>query len=254
MGNDAGMEFLWRFSLVALVATSLPAQGGGTAVTPLTAINGMVADSIGRPLAGTEVHLLVRDSAVGITRTNEDGRFVVTGNIQGRSRLHLRRLGFQSRDVELFFPRDSTRSLFIRLEASAQDLEVAEVRDSAGPGGWLREFDERRQTNSHGTYFTRDAILRRKPQFLSELLRTVPGVAVIQSRTGGFRLRMRGCRYAPMVWIDGTRMVGLELDEIARVDDVGALEVYPTSAGVPAQYLDRANVGCGTILVWTRLD
>jgi hypothetical protein len=248
------MAFLWRLPLVALAATSLQAQGRATSDTQLTTITGTIADSIGRPLVGTEVHLLVQDTAVSVTRTDDDGRFVVTGHVQGRSWLHVRRLGFQSRDVELFFPRDSARSLFIRLDAAAQEMEVTEVRDSAGGGGWLREFDERRQTNSHGTYFTREAILRRKPQFLSELLRTVPGVAVMQSRTGGFRLRMRGCRYAPMVWIDGTRMVGLELDEIARVDDVGALEVYPTSAGVPAQYLDRANVGCGTILVWTRLD
>lgn len=248
------MEFLWRFSLISLVATSLQAQGGAAAGTHLTTVTGTVADSIGRPLVGTEVHLLVQDTAVSIARTDQDGRFAVAGNIKGRSWLHLRRLGFQSRDVELFFPRDSTRSLFIRLDAAAQEMNVTEVRDSAGTGGWLREFDERRQTNSHGTYFTREAILRRKPQFLSELLRTVPGVAVMQSRTGGFRLRMRGCRYAPLVWIDGTRMAGLELDDIARVDDVGALEIYPTSAGVPAQYLDRSNVGCGTILVWTRLD
>jgi hypothetical protein len=253
-GNDADMEIPWRFSLVALLAASLQAQSGPTAGIQHPSINGMVTDSIGRPLAGTEVRLVVKDTVVSVTRTDEDGRFAVAGNIQGRSLLQLRRLGFQLREVELFFPRDSTRPLLIQLEVAAQELGATQVLDSSGAHGWLREFLERRQSNSHGHYFTRDDILKRRPQFLSEMLRTVPGVSIGQLRTGGFRLRMRGCRYAPMIWIDGTRAPGSELDEVARADDVGALEVYPTPAGVPAQYLDRSNVGCGTILVWTRLD
>lgn len=248
------MGILGGFSLVALVAAGLHAQGGATVGAQPATINGMVTDLTGRPLVGAEVRLVVQDSAVSATTTDADGRFVVAGNIRGRGWLHTRRLGFQSRDVELFFPRDSTRPLLIQLEAAAQDLAVTQVFDSSGPEGWSREFHQRRQSNGLGHYFTRDDILKRKPQFLSEMLRTVPGVLVAQSRTGGFRLRMRGCRYAPMIWIDGTRAPGSELDEVARVDDVGGMEVYPTSAGVPAQYLDRSNVGCGTILVWSRLD
>ena len=252
-GNDAGMAFLWRFSLVALFAAGLQAQGSATAGTQVSSINGVVTDSLGRPLVGAEVRLVVQDSAVSVTRTDDDGRFVVAGSLRGRTWLHLRRLGFLSRDVELFFPRDSTRPLFIQLEAAAQGMDPTEVRDSSGVG-LLREFDQRRQSNSYGHYFTRDDIARRRPLFLSEMLRTIPGVTVGQLRTGGFRLRMRGCRYPPMIWIDGTRFPGTELDELARVDDVGGMEVYPTSSGVPAQYLDRSNVGCGTILVWSRLD
>lgn len=247
------MAFLWRFSLVAVSAASLQAQSGTTVGTQFTTINGMVTDSIGRPLIGAEVSLVVQDTPVHVARTDEDGRFVVAGTLQGRSRLNVRRLGFQSRDVELFFPRDSTRPLFIQLEAAARDLEATEVRDSSGVG-WFHEFEQRRKANSYGYYFTREDINRRKPVFLSEMLRTVPGVSVGQLRTGGFRLRMRGCRYPPMLWIDGTRFPSTELDELARVDDVGAMEVYATTSGVPAQYLDRSNVGCGTILIWTRLD
>jgi hypothetical protein len=156
--------------------------------------------------------------------------------------------------VELFFPRDSARALLILLEPAPQDLAAMEVRDSSLPEGLLKGFMDRRQSNALGHYFTREEILARQPQFLSELLRTVPGVTIAQSRVGGFRIRMRGCRYAPLVWVDGSRLPGLELDEIARTDDVAALEVYTTPAGVPAQYLDRSNVGCGTILVWTRLQ
>jgi hypothetical protein len=239
------------FLLAVLCGANLPAQVGPPAVAPHT-ITGTVVDSVGSPLVGAEVSLVVQDSTVSNTRTGIDGRFTVAGIIAGRSWLQVRRLGFQSSDIELFFPRDSSRSLLIQLDATPQDLAAAEVHDTAGAHPWLREFNERRQTNGLGHYFTRADIVRRQPLFLSEMLRTVPRVTMARSRTGGQVLRMRGCRYAPMVWLDGSRVVGSELDEIARVDDVEAMEVYPTSAGVPAQYLDRTNVGCGTILVWSR--
>ena len=63
---------------------------------------------------------------------------------------------------------------------------------------------------------------------------------------------MRGCRDAPMVWLDGARVPGAELDEVIRPDDIAGMEVYASTAGVPAQFLDRTNRGCGTILLWTR--
>ena len=188
---------------------------------------------------------------ISLAQTDQEGRFVAVGSIQGRSWLHVRHFGFQTRDVELFFPRDSTRLLLILLELAAPDVAGMEGRDSSGDEGLLKAFHERRQSNSLGHYFTRDEILSRRPQFLSEMLRNVPGVTISQAREGGFRLRMRGCRYAPLVWIDGSRTPGTELDEVARVDDVAGMEVYTSPSGVPAQFLDRSNVGCGTILVWT---
>lgn len=240
------------FLLATVCAAHLHAQSGSPASAPHTTLIGSVVDSSGRPLAGAEVSLVVLDTSLSSMRTGEDGQFVVAGIVTGRSWLQVRRLGFQSRDVELFFPRDSTRKLLIQLDAAPRDLAAAEVHDTAGMDGWLHEFHERRQSNGLGHYFTRADIVRRQPQYLSEMLRMIPRVSIARSRTGALVLRMRGCRYAPMVWIDGSRAAGSELDEVARVDDVEAMEVYPTSAGVPAQYLDRSNVGCGTILVWSR--
>jgi hypothetical protein len=55
-----------------------------------------------------------------------------------------------------------------------------------------------------------------------------------------------------MVWVDGMRAPGAELDDVARPMDVAGLEVYPSSAGLPPQYQDRNNRMCGAIVVWTR--
>jgi hypothetical protein len=72
-------------------------------------------------------------------------------------------------------------------------------------------------------------------------------------------VRLRGCgvrgqsaeKVGPMVWLDGVRLVGAEIDEVTQATDIAAIEVYNSFAGVPAQYLDRSAV-CGTILVWTK--
>jgi hypothetical protein len=55
-----------------------------------------------------------------------------------------------------------------------------------------------------------------------------------------------------MVWVDGQRVPGAELDEVIKPEEIAAIEFYPSSAGIPAQYLERANRLCGLILVWTK--
>lgn len=233
--------------LLPLLVGSLRAQA--PAGTQHTTLRGTVTGSAGRPLAGAQVRLMDAGAEISVTRTEQDGGFVVAGIIRGRSRLQVRSDGFKDGDLELFFPRDSTRALSIELEPAGT---ISDDRDSTSGEGWRPKFYERRRTNSLGHYFTRAEIDARKPLYLSEMLRTIPGVSISQDGTSsGFHVRMRGCRYAPVVWIDGTRMPGTELDDVARVDDVAAMEVYTTPSGVPAQYLDRSNVGCGTILVWT---
>jgi len=240
--DDARMRIL-----AGLCFLMLPFHEGSAQPTTL---RGAVTDSSGRPLAGAEVRLVDGGTEVSVARTGEDGRFAVAGVIRRRTGLHVQLVGFKPAAVELFFPRDSLRLLSIELEPASRNVGESEESDSSSAAR-LQKFYERRRSNSYGHYFTRQEIVARLPQYLSEMLRTVPGVT-ISSRVGGFRIRMRGCRYAPIVWIDGTRTPDSELDDVARVDDVAAMEVYTTPAGTPAQYLDRSNVGCGTILIWSR--
>jgi hypothetical protein len=84
----------------------------------------------------------------------------------------------------------------------------------------------------------------------SDLFRNVPGVSVKTNPAGGNAIRIRDCQ--PMVMIDGQRSPGAELDELISPGDIAAVEFYPSSAGVPAQYLERGNRLCGLILVWTK--
>ena len=231
-----------------------PGQGRTQTLTASTVV-GTVTDSSGAPLAGADVRLVVAGAMVNRVRTGDDGRFFVSGDVRSgdRSTLDVRRMGFSAREVELVFPRDTMGVLIIVMDRSASRLAGSQIGDDAeNASGWLREFYQRRKSHNLGIYFTRQDILSKQPRYLSDVLRGVAGVTLSTSRRDGLIIRMRNCRYAPVVWMNGFRVAQTELDEVARLDDVAAMEVYLTNAGVPSEFLDRSNLGCGTILVWTR--
>ena len=242
-------------TMLGLCATQVDAQ---TPVTQSSSVRtqtvaGVVTDSAGVGLTGAEVRLVVSGSLAGVARTTADGQFSVTAEITDPSRLQIRRLGFHPSEMILAFPRDLSRRLEIVLQAAPQRLAEVEVIDSeAASSGLLQGFYDRKRTNAFGKFFTRDMIAAVNAQHVSELLRTMPGVALSLSRNGGYRVRMRSCAQAPLVWIDGVRLPQAELDDVALVDDIAGMEVYQSTAGIPAQFMDRSNGGCGTILIWTR--
>jgi outer membrane receptor for ferrienterochelin and colicin len=84
----------------------------------------------------------------------------------------------------------------------------------------------------------------------SELFRSVPGITIKAANTGGNTIRIRGCQ--PMVWLDGQRVPNAELDEVITPGDIAGIEFYTSTAGTPAQYMERTNRACGTVLVWTK--
>jgi hypothetical protein len=113
----------------------------------------------------------------------------------------------------------------------------------------LRAFRARQRAGGMGYFLDEARFAALRPALASEALRTVPGVVLRPNRRLVNEVRMRGC--APLVWIDGQRAVGAELDDLVRGSDVAAMEVYAAMAGVPPEFADRTAT-CGTVLVWTR--
>src|SRR3712207_4316935 len=103
-------------------------------------------------------------------------------------------------------------------------------------GGRLREFYERKGRNAWGTFIEREDIERRRPMWMSNMLRMVPGVRVLPSRDGiGNAIRMRGC--TPTVFVDGLPIREAQLDEVVYPSDIAAVEVYRSNAGMPPQFM-----------------
>lgn len=214
-------------------------------------LSGTIADHDGKPLEGAEVSLIEHDSVARLVRSDSAGRFELHALPAASVRLHVRRLGFASRTVDVAISGADYHSVVvIELDAAPTTLAGVEVVDVAHePDMRLREYYNRKATNSFGHYVDGSTIEQRRPQYLSEMLRTVAGATVTPSGRIGYTVRLRGC--APLVWIDGVRIPGAQLDELIQPSDVAAMEIYNSFAGIPAQYFDR-SASCGTILVWTR--
>ena len=242
-----------RAVLVAMLTAVLGAPAIGQPAPVKHSVVGVVTRESGEPIEQVEVWLVVQDTRAATVRSDETGHFLVAAEITGSARLMLRRLGFRSREVPLEFPRDTLKALLIMLEALPQELGAVSVEANGDElGGWLHDFNERRRANRFGRFMTRDEIKRANKPHASELLRTVPGTTLMAGRRIGNIVRFRGCQFPPLIWIDGVRVPLAEFDDVARPEDIAGLEVYSSAAGVPAQFTDRSNSSCGTIVIWTR--
>lgn len=224
--------------------------GSPDARAPRTyAFSGTVTDPSREPIINAELVVLTPGGAGRATTTDSRGYFNLGEFTAGRLSFRVRRLGYEPRvmDVEIGSGGQNTS---IEIALTIIPEELAKVFVTGAPGR-LNEFFERRQTRgAFGRFLDQEQIRKQGPILASELFRNVPGVSVKTNPSGGNAIRIRNCQ--PMVLIDGQRSPGAELDEIVSPGDIAAIEFYPSSAGVPAQYLERGNRLCGLILVWTK--
>ena len=232
----------------ALVATTLRAQDAGTVRGPEPTVAGVVRDDAGLPVSDAEVGVLSGGRVQPFVMTAADGKFLLTGVARGMVPLRIRRLGYAVRSFNVDTRIPSSAKLEIVLATAASELE--EVMISGNDPGKLREFFEHRdQRASFGRFFMQHQIRKIGVTNPSDLFRSVPGI-VISTASGGNTIRIRGCQ--PMVWVDGQRVPGAELDEVIHPSEIAAIEFYPSNAGIPAPYVERENRLCGSVLVWTR--
>jgi len=230
---------------------SLSAQTTPVVPTPTYELKGSIVDGSRHPLSQVEI-VLIRDAAmVHSIVSGNNGRFTFGAVPAGPVMLHFRRLGYAAQTMELVVGSQGHPAIseIVLLEAPSQ---LAEILISAEPAeGRYRGFYERRQQRAaFGRFLEQKDIQRSGPANPSDLFRSVPGIAIRSANLNGNTIRIRGCQ--PMVWVDGQRVPGAELDEVIHPSAIGAIEFYPSAAGTPAQYLERENRLCGLILVWTR--
>ena len=237
-----------RIILAALLMTSTAQAQQTVANRPAgPAIGGVVRDSAGNPIADAEVAIMGGSRLQTSIVTGADGKFLLTGIASGVVPLRVRRLGYNMQVFNVDARLPASKTLQIVLTEIPSELE--EVTVSATDGRLSEFYQHREQRKGFARFYEESEIRRAGVTRSSELFRTVPGVRLATS-AGGNSLRIRGCQ--PMVWIDGQRVPGAELDEVIQPFDIAAIEFYASNAGVPAQYTERENRLCGTIIVWSR--
>lgn len=246
-----------RFQLVGALLTALATSARGQVPTgparhdALTRrVAGVVLDSAAAPVAFADVRLTAANGFERSARADGTGYFMFLAVPIGPAQLEVRRLGFRPVIKPLILSAasqsDSTRIILLAL---ATELATIDVEDAAERDPALLGFYARRSSNNFGHYLDRSAIEASHVQRVSDALRSVPGIVIQPSSRIGNIVRIRNCR--PTIWVDGVRVPDAELDEVASVDDVAAVEIYKSLAGLPQQFVDRTNP-CGAILLWSR--
>jgi len=233
-------------SVCELQAASAQVTSGRDALSRRVA--GVVSDIGGVGIPSAEVAVIKSGSAVRQVLSAHNGRFFFEAVPAGPISLRVRRIGYESRTIEV---QGDVESPALEIVLKPIPAELEEVLVSANDRSRLREFlNNRKQRASFGKFYDQDEIRRRGPVNTSDLFRSVPGITIRSTNSGGNSIRIRGCQ--PMVWVDGQRVPGAELDEVASPSDIAGIEFYSSIAGTPAQYMERTNRACGTVLVWTK--
>ena len=243
--------------LSALLATAIPA-------IPLAAqsITGtVVEEATGQPLPGTSILLVDARGAVRSETIADDsgafhievpgyGEYVIRGTLIGYAAMQSEPLLIGSGD-------DLVVEVRMAIEAVALEPLVVRSRGS-GMGIQLDEFYarmDRGRRSGFGHFVSRDDVERTNPLRSTDLLRSVPGVRVVQGRNGyGSGLRMSGgC--VPAIYVDGTQVnrypvSTTSLDDFVPAFAIEGIEVYRGASAQVGSYHDPG--GCGLILVWTR--
>ena len=247
-------------------AQSEPPHAAVQVVAPYR-VMGTVVDNGGSPVFSAEVGLIERDSVVRRVRSDSAGKFTLDALTAPELTLRVRRVGYQPQELTVRVTKAGrTATVFVQLERAVAALDTVRVADDSAPepvNPRLIAFRERASTNSFGKYITEEMLARLRPHNPSDAFRGVSGVIIRPAppRRYGNIVRLRGCglpgkgespeKVGPLIWLDGVRLPGAEIDEVTTGDDIAAIEIYPSFSGVPAQYFDRTAV-CGTILIWTK--
>lgn len=242
----------WCGAPLVLLSSAIALSAAQAQTRAAYVVTGTVLTIDGEPVVRADVRVEREDKMVlAIVQSDSLGRFAFSRLADAPALVRVRAFGFLPGEAPVRLSATTRRAtVTVHLEPSAAKLASVGVNAvSPDSDSKLASYRERRATNSFAHFVDGDAIERKKPQFVSEMLRSIGGVTLTASDRMGNVLRIRGC--APLVWVDGVRMPGAQLDEVAPAADVAGIEIYNSFAGIPARYFDRSAT-CGTILVWLR--
>jgi hypothetical protein len=270
---------------VTIAAMLLLAPSAGVA-QDASLLRGVVTDSAGRRVPAAE---LMVPQYGWVLRADSVGRFEVPELGAGQLAVTARHAAFKPSTVVLAFSgRDTITHDFV-LARSQQTLAQVTVTATQPVTVRMTEF-ERRRASGFGSFVTREQLGQWSHRKLSEVLRTVPGIALAISdpRTGALSVAAkRGAQAAgggscfSQVIIDGVRIyssvpvVSLMqqqgptsirsragrsspngppppvIDDLAP-GDIEGIEVYGGIAQTPTEF-SGPGARCGTVVIWTRV-
>jgi hypothetical protein len=166
-----------------------------------------------------------------------------------------RHIGFAANVVAVDLSAREPRSVTVRLPkyVNVMDPVVVTARRTASLD--VVGFSQRKKTGM-GYYLGPDQIERMHAQYLTDVLRQVPGIRVSSTPDGDVVVPTRGASLTGgscvQYYVDNMPWQSMQpgdINQFVSGHEIAAVEVY-NGPGAPAQYT-RAN-GCATIVLWTK--
>jgi hypothetical protein len=218
------------------------------------ALAGIVRDSEGRVLPGSQIVLLRSGSVVA---ADDSGRFHVKDVPSGKAEVTFRHIGFEPATVEVTISPDSTVMTEVRLTRRTLP-EALVLGEKLSPALARTGFYERASLRL-GQFLAPEEVERRSwANRPSALLRDFRGIDVRCYGTRCIVTSRASAGGCIQVFVNGAYRRG-QLDEVVSVSEVFALEFYDRGTKVPAEFQGNSpaaggltgTAGCGVIAIWT---
>ena len=201
--------------------------------------------------AGSRVEVVGTDQ---VALTNDKGEFTMTKLPSGSHVLLARHLGFGAQMVAVDLTSRVAQRVTVKLPKFVAMIEPVVVNARRAASLDRVGFSQRKMTGT-GFYIGPDQLKNGHPQYLTDILRGVPGLRVTSSQEGDVVSSSRGVGGGDCVqyFVDDMPWQSAEpgdINSFVNANEVVAVEVYQGS-NVPAQY-SRGMGSCTTIVLWTR--
>jgi hypothetical protein len=217
-------------------------------------LRGKVVNANGTPIANARVEV---EGTLSRALTSADGTFSLAELPSGTQSVVARQMGFApvSQPVEL-----STRepaSTVITMSQPVQMLEPVVVTAESDLGLDNIGFTTRKRAMS-GTFMDAEEIMRRGPNMLTDVFRTVPSLRVVPVNSYDYAVESaRGNQLGGncvKYWLDGNPYDAVfpgDVDRMIPPYQIAAVEVYNGST-VPIQFTSANSSNCAVIVIWSK--
>ena len=218
-------------------------------------VSGTITTADRRPLANAAVRVIGIGSQV---RTTPAGTYTIRDAGAGTQTVEARAIGYQPvRQMVRLSDADATT---VDLRLPVQRVQLDTVRVAAGRSVPVEvRAIERRWKTGVGTVIDAATIRDHSTMFVTDALRGIGGLTIRQVGGYGQTVMMRnafGAECPATIILDGSALppsqaASITIDDVARREDVAAVEIYPRPSMVPAEFLSMTT-GCGVIAIWTK--
>ncbi|HET9635545.1 MAG TPA: carboxypeptidase regulatory-like domain-containing protein [Gemmatimonadaceae bacterium] len=247
LGTDDSELFL-RNMLLSKVDSG--AKTGNAVVSGTVILEGSPSNAGSRvELVGTNI----------VAMTNDKGQFTMRNLPSGSHVLLARHLGFGAETVPVDLTSREPKQVTVKLPKFVATIEPVVVTAKRAASLDKVGFTQR-QRSGMGFYLGPEQIERLAPNYLTDILRTVPGLQVsygpqgeeVTSRRGVTSLS--GAPPCVQYYVDDSPWQSLmpgDVNQFVNGREVVGIEVY-NGPGTPPQYTQPGQGDCTTIVVWTK--